>query len=89
VLETWNIVLYTSNMTRGVHPKKEIRDALSSARAAGIEITPKPGSHGHSWGHLRCLTCGDFKSVWSTPKNPASHAKDIARWADRHAHKEE
>ena len=75
-------------MTRWEHAKKQIREALATVESLGLEIVPKPGSHGYSWGYLWCPACGDHKSVWSTPKNLDNHAKELVRWASRHAHKE-
>lgn len=39
-------------MTRWEHAKKQIREALAVVENLGLEIVPKPGSHGHSWGVL-------------------------------------
>lgn len=75
-------------VTRWEHAKKHLREASLRLRIWAIAIIPKPGSHGHSWGYLRCPACGDHKSAWSTPKNVDNHAKDLIRWASRHTHKE-
>jgi hypothetical protein len=75
-------------MTRGEHPKKAIRDALAAVAETHVEVVPKPGSHGHAWGYLRCRVCGERKFVWSTPKSAENHAKDLIRWTARHTHEE-
>ena len=71
-------------MTRSRHPNKEIEHALQYAQAHGWRIVPG-GSH--AWGRIYCpdddegCRCGEFciASIWSTPKNPKSHARAIRR----------
>jgi hypothetical protein len=69
------------------HPSKEIEAAVAHAEAAGwtwIKAT------GHAWGKLRCpfndptCRCGEFcqHSVWSTPRNPEGHARQLRRIVD-------
>ena len=74
-------------MARKAHPKKDIESALQYAELNGwrIEI-----STGHAWGRMYCPSnskdcrCGEFciASIWSTPKNPANHAKQLRRVVD-------
>lgn len=74
-------------MARPRHPKKEIEAALKYAEAHGWRVEVG-GSH--AWGKLYCpyndeqCRCGDFciTSIWSTPKNPASHARLLRRVVD-------
>lgn len=74
-------------MGRNVHPKKEVEQALQYAQAAGWTVTV---GGGHAWGKIYCpqndqsCRCGNFciTSVWSTPKNPDSHARAIRRVVD-------
>ena len=74
-------------MTRQKHPKKEVEDALRYAEAHGWRIE-FGGSH--AWGKIYCpyndaeCRCGEFciSSVWSTPKNPGNHGKQIRRVVD-------
>jgi hypothetical protein len=74
-------------MARPKHPKKEVEAALKYAEAHGWRIEVG-GSH--AWGKLYCpysdeqCRCGDFciTSIWSTPKNPASHARLLRRVID-------
>ncbi|MEX2473805.1 hypothetical protein [Marinobacter sp.] len=74
-------------MKRSRHSKKEIEEALTYAEAHGWRVVP---STGHAWGRLYCphndseCRCGEFciVSVWSTPKNPANHAKQLRRVVD-------
>lgn len=40
---------------------------------------------GHKWGRIKC-TCGAFISIWSTPKNPHNHGRQLRRWVDQHDH---
>lgn len=64
------------------HPNKHIRAAVTYAQRLGWGLIM---SRGHAWGILRCpfghRACQI--SVWSTPRNPENHAKDIRRRVDR------
>jgi hypothetical protein len=67
-------------MARARHPKKEVEEALRHAEANGWRITVG-GSH--AWGKMYCpyndaeCRCGEFciASIWSTPRNPGTHAR--------------
>ena len=73
--------------TRRKHPKKEIEAALQYAEHNGWRIVVG-GSH--AWGKIYCpendkeCHCGEFciSSIWSTPRNPMNHAKQIRRIVD-------
>jgi len=59
-----------------MHPNKHIREAIKYAEECGWRIVM---SKGHAYcriyggcGHRDCQ-----KSVWSTPRSPERHAKDI------------
>lgn len=66
------------------HPNKEIQTALKYAEQKGWLV--KVGGS-HAWGKILCpykdqeCRCGEFciTSIWSTPKNPSNHAKQIRR----------
>lgn len=66
------------------HPSKEIEAAVAFAEAEGWTWIK---AKGHAWGRLRCpfndpaCRCGEFcqQSVWSTPRDPDSHARAIRR----------
>lgn len=74
-------------MARPKHPKSEVEAALRHAEDHGWRI-----AHGgsHAWGKLYCpyndaeCRCGEFciASIWSTPKNPGNHGKQIRRVVD-------
>nr|WP_081916634.1 hypothetical protein [Luteibacter sp. 9135] len=74
-------------MSRRSHPKKDIEDALRHAERSGWRVSTG-GSH--AWGKLYCpyndrdCRCGEFciTSIWSTPKNPASHARALRHVVD-------
>lgn len=74
-------------MTRARHPKKEVEEALRHAEANGWRVTVG-GSH--AWGKMYCpyndaeCRCGEFciASIWSTPKNPSTHARQLKRVVD-------
>jgi hypothetical protein len=65
------------------HPKKEVNEALDYADQQGFEVEQTPS--GHKWGRIRC-TCGRMFSVWSTPRSPFNHGRQIRRWVDQHEH---
>ncbi|MDJ0651144.1 MAG: hypothetical protein QNJ60_20820 [Xenococcaceae cyanobacterium MO_188.B19] len=66
------------------HPNKEIQAALKYPEQKGWLI--KVGGS-HAWGKILCpykdqeCRCGEFciTSIWSTPKNPSNHARQIRR----------
>lgn len=74
-------------MNRNRHPNKAIEATLEYAEANGwrVEI-----GGGHCWGRLLCpktravaivyFACAN--SIWSTPKNPQGHARNIRKWVD-------
>ena len=80
-------MLYSANMARARHPKKDVEGALVEAEAAGWRITPT--SSGHRWD---IMDCGEEKrvrcqaSIWSTPRNPVDHAKQLRRLIGRCPH---
>jgi len=73
--------------TRKKHPSKEIEKSLKYAEEHEWRIEVG-GSH--AWGKIYCpkndkkCRCGEFciSSVWSTPRNPINHAKQIKRVVD-------
>jgi hypothetical protein len=68
------------------HPNKHICEALKLAISLGWELVP---SRGHAYCVIRCsfgARGGCQKSVWSTPKNPEGHARDIVRYAQACPH---
>lgn len=70
-------------MNRKAHPKKEVEKALREAEKAGLVVSDASGQ-----GHSMHVISGDqpypFR-VWSTPKNPDNHAKQIRRHIRRNA----
>lgn len=74
-------------MPRRPHSKQEVEEALRYAEANGWRIEVG-GSH--AWGKIYCpdkdkeCRCGEFciSSIWSTPKNPGNHARQIRRVVD-------
>lgn len=73
-------------MARSQHPDKDIEAAVAYAEAHGWEFV-RTGSH--AWGVLRCPRRGrdgHQKSVYSTPRNPCAHAKDLRRAVDACGH---
>lgn len=75
-------------MARSRHPDKHIEAALRHAERASWRVEP---ARGHAWGRLYCpwnsneCRCGEFCviSIWSTPRNPEAHARQILRVVDR------
>lgn len=74
-------------MRRPKHPNKDVEAVLAHAEAHGWRIER---ARGHAWGRLYCpwnddeCRCGEFciASVWSTPRNPINHARQIRRVVD-------
>lgn len=74
---------------RPTHPNKEIEAAVTYAEDQGWSWIKVKG---HAWGKLLCAKhdregCTLF--VWSTPKKPEYHAKQLRRDIDRCPHQEE
>lgn len=80
--KAWNI-----GMARKRHAKSEVESALKHAESKGWRIETG-GSH--AWGKMYCpynddaCRCGEFciASIWSTPKNPGNHARQLRRVVD-------
>lgn len=73
-------------MARPEHPNKEIEAAVKHAISKGWRFK---GSKGHAWGRLFCpakVRGGCQISVWSTPKSPFDHARQIRRRVDKCPH---
>lgn len=71
-------------ISSGRHPKKEIADALRAAEQAGLDV--QEVHRGHRWGEVTCLPCSARFAVWSTPRDPGTHAKQVERFTARHTH---
>ena len=71
------------NPTRTRHPKKDVEQGLRYAESSSWSV--QPTSSGHRWGVVSCNR-GCSVTIWSTPKNPANHAKDIRRAVDKCPH---
>ncbi len=63
-------------MTRKSHPKKEVEDALRYAESRGWRVEVGGSRALCRYGEF-CIT-----SIWSTPKNPANHGKQLRRVVD-------
>lgn len=74
---------------RARHPDKDIEAAIKHAESKGWTVKKRDGK-GHAWGILLCPyndnSCrgGIFcrVSIWSTPKNPQNHARDLKKHVD-------
>jgi len=74
-------------MERRKHPNKDVEAALAYAEARGWQVKQ---ASGHAWARMYCpwndneCRCGEFciVSVWSTPRNPSAHARQIVRVVD-------
>lgn len=73
-------------MARGTHSRKEVEKALKAPEAAGWSVIATAA--GHRWGKAQCGH-GCVISIWSTPKNPGNHAKQITRAVRNCPHEEE
>ena len=73
-------------MGRIKHPNKHIERAIKYAESLKWRVEL---SNGHAWGHLLCplrTREGCIVGVWSTPKNPENHARQITREVDMCPH---
>ncbi len=78
-------------MARPKHPNKEIEAALQYAESKDWTVEKTRGSS-HAWGRARCSggRRGDcLMSVWSTPRVPENHARQIRRRVDACTHRQE
>ena len=70
------------------HPNKHIRAAIGYAVKNGWMLK-KANARAHIWGRLYCTQRsrdGCSKAIYSTPRNPEDHAKDILRAVERCPH---
>ncbi|MDO5541738.1 MAG: hypothetical protein Q4F77_00375 [Acinetobacter sp.] len=60
------------------HPNKHIREAIEYAVENGWDVV-ETGTSGHAFCRLKCVLghSEHQMSVWSTPRNPENHAKQI------------
>tara|TARA_R110002126_G_scaffold3477_2_gene19809 strand:+ start:5921 stop:6148 length:228 start_codon:yes stop_codon:yes gene_type:complete len=75
-------------MPVGKHPTKEIQEAIEHAVNEGWRII-EPGKSSHAFCRLYCSEKsrkGCKISVWSTPRNSGTHAKQIIRQVDNCSH---
>ena len=64
-------------MARPTHPDKDIEAVVKFAESLGWHYV---ASQGHAWGRLFCkggIRGACIISVWSTPKKPYFHARQI------------
>ena len=78
-------------MRRKRHPAKEIEAALATLESRGWAVEESKGRSAHAWGFALCpanardaCRSGVFcrMSIWSTPRNPLGHARELVRKAD-------
>ena len=66
------------------HPNKHIREALKYAEEKGW-LFRKSRARAHAWGVIYCSfghrEC--WMAIYSTPKHPEYHARDIRKTVDR------
>ncbi len=73
-------------MARPRHPNKEIEAAVQYAESRGW-VFVRAG--GHAWGVLHCPGTGREgcrRHVYSTPRDPFAHAKDVRRDVNKCRH---
>lgn len=77
-------------MIRKKHPNKEIESAVCYAEDHRWRYK-KAGNSAHAWGRLNCPNQsreGCAMSIWSTPRCPENHAKQIVRNVKKCPHRE-
>lgn len=73
---------------RPKHPNKEIELSLRYAEAKGWRYQSVGGA-AHAWGRMLCPLAsreGHAMSIWSTPRVPEDHARQIKRNVDACEH---
>jgi hypothetical protein len=68
------------------HPNKHIAQAVRYAESLGWRVRL---SNGHAWGIIYCPESsreGHKMSIYSTPRDPEGHARDILRFVDACPH---
>lgn len=73
-------------MGRPRHPDKDIEAAIQYALAKGWRIVL---SSGHAWAKMYCVGAGRgacVHSVYSTPRNPMKHARQILAYVNNCGH---
>ncbi|MGQ3890320.1 hypothetical protein ACQUW5_15065 [Legionella sp. CNM-1927-20] len=76
---------------RPKHANKEIEQAIKYAELKGWRYSSS-GQSAHAWGRLLCPLAsreGHAMSIWSTPKVPGNHARQIRRNVDACEHRGE
>jgi hypothetical protein len=77
-------------LPRPKHPIKEIEAALVELESMGWSVEKAKGRSAHSWGYVLCpanatdsCRSGIFcrMSVWSTPRAPRNHARELVKKA--------
>ncbi|HEX8744039.1 MAG TPA: restriction endonuclease [Thermoleophilaceae bacterium] len=68
---------------RSRHPKKEVEQALRRLEADGWHVTERRG--GHAWGDAMSPDGEQRVHIWSTPRQPSHHARQLLRAALRAA----
>jgi hypothetical protein len=74
----------TEMVSAGRHSKKEIAEALNRAADVGLQVNEI--HRGHRWGEVICTRCGASRNVFSSPRDPGTHAKQIDRFTAAHSH---
>ena len=75
-------------MSRPCHPNKHIEDAVCHAEKNGWRWK-KPGKAAHVWGTIMCPLEdreGCRYQIFSTPRSPENHAKQIRRMIEKCNH---
>lgn len=70
------------------HPNKEIQKAIDYAIAKNWTIQGS-GKSSHAWGRLKCpetSRLGCLISVWTTPRVPENHDRQIIQTVDKCTH---
>jgi len=72
------------------HHNKDIRKSVEYAVSKGWRVEDA-GNSSHAWARLKCPETsreGCMISIWSTPRVPENHARQIIRAVDKCPHKQ-
>ena len=77
--------------SRPRHTNPHVEATLAAAEERGWRVEKAAGGHAHVWGRMLCPQAtreGCIVFVYSTPRNPQSHARHLQKRVDCCPHQE-